>query len=268
MMKKVESTNIYKLFSQCAGAIRKAKLIHRESRADKEFHFQNWVQDRLKATKLHYEVGGRNSYPDFRLVKYTEGFEVKGLAYPGREINYDCNSQPPTGSHNGRVIYYIFGRYPADPDDDSYPVLDLVICHGDFLNADHKYVHKNKSIKGFGTYGDIMIRDRKMYVAPTPFGLASGLAHCQTLILPEGFTRSKEYKQVGKLIRQEADRLIVAYRFDLKTNDLIPETIPNAAAGREHVFYAWRLPSGPVETVTMRETSVVTNETERKNRDE
>ena len=48
-------------------------------------------------------------------------------------------------------------------------MLDLVVCRGDFLNADHTYVHKNKSVKGFGSYGDIMIRDRKMYVAPTPF---------------------------------------------------------------------------------------------------
>jgi len=55
----------------------------------------------------------------------------------------------------------LFGRYPADPADDDYPVIDFVLCHGDFLNADHTYVHKNKSIKGFGTYGDIMIRDRK-----------------------------------------------------------------------------------------------------------
>jgi aminoglycoside phosphotransferase len=48
-----------------------------------------------------------------------------------------------------------------------YPIIDLVICHGDFLNADHNYIHENKSVKGFGSYGDIMIRDRKMYVAPT-----------------------------------------------------------------------------------------------------
>jgi hypothetical protein len=40
--------------------------------------------------------------------------------------------------------------------------VDLVLCRGDFLNADHNYVHKNKSIRGFGSYGDIMIRDRKM----------------------------------------------------------------------------------------------------------
>jgi hypothetical protein len=96
-------------------------------------------------------------------VRQTE----RGLAYPGREVNYDSNSQVPSGSHNGRTIFYVFGRYPAEPDGDSFPVLDLVICHGDFLNADHEYAHKNKNVKGFGSYGDIMIRDRKMYVAPS-----------------------------------------------------------------------------------------------------
>ena len=29
---------------------------------------------------LDFEQGGRNSYPDFRLVKFTEGYELKGLA--------------------------------------------------------------------------------------------------------------------------------------------------------------------------------------------
>ena len=65
---------------------------------------------------------------------------VKGLAYPGRELNYDCNSQAPSGEHNGRIIYYVFGRYPVEPDGTRYPVLDLVVCHGDFLNAHHDYV--------------------------------------------------------------------------------------------------------------------------------
>ena len=167
------------IFAECVDAIRANRLITRESRHDKEFHFQNWFKARLGKTKLNFEVGGRNTYPDFRLVASTDGFEVKGLAYPGREANYDCNSQVPSGSHNGRAIFCIFVRYPAEPDGDSYPVLDLVVCHGDFLNADHDYVHKNKSVKGFGSYDDIMIRDRKMYVAPTPFGLTNGTAHNQ-----------------------------------------------------------------------------------------
>lgn len=143
-----DGSTVLSVFKRCVQAITRNVFIDRESRQDKEFHFQNWVQARLTDTGFNFERGGRNSYPDFRMVKFTEGYEVKGLAYPGRELNYDCNSQPPTGCHNGRTIFYIFGRYPAIPDGNSYPVLDLVICHGDFLNADHEYVHKNKSVKG------------------------------------------------------------------------------------------------------------------------
>src|ERR1700680_3855874 len=90
------------IFVRCADAIRVNKMISRESRQDKEFHFQNWFKARLCETKLNFEVGGRNTYPDFRLVASTDGFEVKGLAYPGREANYDSNSQVPSGNHNGR----------------------------------------------------------------------------------------------------------------------------------------------------------------------
>src|SRR5947207_2238840 len=198
----------YDVFVRCVTAIRDQKLIRRESEHDKEFHFQNWFKDRLTETKLHFEVGGRNTYPDFRLVASTDGFEVKGLAYPGREANYDCNSQVPSGSHNGRTIFYVFGRYPAEPDGDTYPVLDFVLCHGDFLNADHDYVHKNKSVKGFGSYGDIMIRDRKMYVVPTPFRLVDGVAHHRTLILPANAVAKKGYVEVGILTRVEAKELV------------------------------------------------------------
>jgi hypothetical protein len=109
---------------RCVEGIGGRRLITRESRRDKEFHFQNWFKERLVETGLNFEVGGRNSYPDFRLVATTDGFEVKGLAYPRREANYDCNSQAPSGNHNGRTIYYVFGRYPAEPDGDSYPALD------------------------------------------------------------------------------------------------------------------------------------------------
>lgn len=103
-------------------------LVSRLTAKDKEFHFQNWFRDRLAASNFHYEQGGRNSYPDFRLVALTEGYEVKGLAYPGREETYDSNSQVPTGWHNGRDIFYVFGRYPSEPDGNSYPVLDFPVC--------------------------------------------------------------------------------------------------------------------------------------------
>lgn len=240
------------VFTQCVEAIRQGSLIQRVSKKDKEYHLQNWFGARLEEIGVNFEVGGRNKYPDFRMVATTEGYELKGLAYPGRDVNFDSNSQVPAGHHNGRTIYYVFGRYPKEPDGDTYPVIDLVICHGDFLNADHEYVHKNKHIKGFGSYGDIMIRDRKMYVVPTPFHLVDGVAHQQTLILPDGIATSNKYVDIGELRRREAAELIVGYSFDLKTSALLPRKVPNPGAGREHAFRAWRLKGSPADLVSMR----------------
>lgn len=249
-------STVFYVFNSCVNAIRNSEMIRRESRQDKEFHFQNWIRARLQETGFNHEMGGRNTYPDFRMVQVTEGYEVKGLAYPGREMTYDSNSQVPSGYHNGRTIFYIFGRYPRQPDSDTYPVLDLVICHGDFLNADHEYVHQNESVRGFGSYGDIMIRDRKMYVAPTPFGLVAGLAHLQTLILPIETSQPRGFKQVGRLVRIETDRLIAGYSFDLRRNVLTPRMVRNSSAGREHVFGAWRLSDGSDEPVAMRDLTI------------
>jgi hypothetical protein len=240
------------VFKSCVKAIQNGQLIVRESSRDKEFHFQNWFKERLDETEMNFDQGGRNSYPDFTLVKCTDGYELKGLAYPGRDASFDSNSQIPTGFHNGRTIYYVFGRYPKRPDGDSYPVIDLVVCHGDFLNADHEYRHKNKNVKGFGSYGDIMIRDRKMYVVPTPFHLVDGVAHQHTLILPLDERPGPEFLEVGLLKRVETAELIVGYTFNLQTNELIPEKIPNPGAGNQHEFRAWRLKGSNKERVFLR----------------
>lgn len=244
--------SVLTVFRQCFRAIQEKQLIIRASDQDKEFHFQDWFIKRLKETHLSFEQGGRNSYPDFRMVKFTEGYELKGLAYPGRDASFDSNSQAPTGFHNERAIYYVFGRYPQKPDGNKYPVVDFVICHGDFLNADHTYVHENKSIKGFGCYGDILIRDRKMYVVPTPFHLVEGVAHHSTLILPAAVVAARDFIEVGKLSRVEAAKMIVGYRFDLRSNKLVPMTVANPGAGKKHVFRAWRVRGDKKDRVSMR----------------
>lgn len=244
--------SVIPIFARCVEAIRDGILIERESNKDKEFHFQNWFKDRLTETGLNFEQGGRNSYPDFSMVMFTDGYELKGLAYPGRDASFDLNSQVPTGFHNGRNIYYVFGRYPKKPDGNKYPVVDLVICHGDFLNADHEFKHKNRNVKGFGSYGDIMIRDRKMYVVPTPFHIVKGVAHQHTLILPEPIQATEDLIEVGSLERKEATELIVGYSFNLKTNEIVPEHIPNPSAGNKHAFCAWRLKGANAEQVSMR----------------
>lgn len=243
---------VLSIFQQCVEAIRANVLIERESAKDKEFHFQNWFVKQLRKTKLNYEQGGRNTYPDFSIVQQTDGYELKGLAYPGRDANFDSNSQVPTGHHNGRTVYYVFGRYPKTPDGNKYPVIDLVVCHGDFLNADHEYVHKNKNIKAFGSYGDIMIRDRKMYVVPTPFHLVEGTAHNRTLILPADVDAGENLVEVGALTRVEAPEIVVGYSFDLRKNELVPTKVKNPGAGREHKFRAWRLKGDPTDRVSLR----------------
>jgi len=248
------------IFSHCVEAIRNGELIEREGRNDKEFHFQNWFKRRLQSLQLNFDSPGRNTYPDFRLVEFTERYELKGLAYPGREADYDCNSQTPRGEHNGRQVYYVFGRYPVEPDGNRYPVLDLVLCHGSFLNADNTYVHKNKSFRGFGSYGDILVRDRKMYVAPPPFALTDGTAHRRTIILPESEAVDANMTEVGTLVRTEVESVVTAYQFDLKTNELQTTLVPNPNAGTQHIFKAYRLEGDSLDPVTLRDRTRVTAE--------
>ncbi len=244
-------TTCYDVFAECVRAIDSGELIHAISAKDKEFHFQNWFQQRLVNLQIDYDEPGRNTYPDFRLVKYPEGYEIKGLAVPGRDRNYDSNSQIPTGVHHGRTIFYLFGRYPQDRTAKEYPVIDLVLCHGDFLNVDHEYIHKNKSVKGFGSYGDIMIRDRKMYVVPTPFALTTGTIGSKTLIVPEGFPADERFMKIGDLLRVETKEMVIGYSCDLRNNTLTDEKMPNPNAGKEHHFLAYRLRSQIGKPVTM-----------------
>ncbi len=236
-------TSCFDVFIACAQARHDGVLIRRAGAKDKEFHFQNWFQDRLASSGHAADLRGRNSYPDFTMVMEPEGYEVKALAYPGREASYDCNSQVPRGRHGARTIYYVFGRYPAGAEEAEYPVIDLVLCHGDFLNASHDYVHKNRSFRGFGSYGDILVRDRKMYVAPTPFVLARGTAGQATLIVPEDHPVDPRFAVVGWLVRTEASQVVVGYEFDLQTNEISARFAPNPEAGRQHAFVAYRLRS-------------------------
>jgi hypothetical protein len=231
------------VFLRCERGRAQGDLIQQVSVSDKEYHFQNWVKGRLDASSLNYDDPGRNTYPDFRLVDHAEGFEVKGLEWPGREADYDSNSQVPTGIHKGRTVYYVFGRYPKRVSGvNEYPVTDLVICHGSFLNADDSYVHENKSFRGFGSYGDILVRDRKMYVVPTPFALVSGVAGLGTLIVPGDFPiQSDELVAVGDLRRVEVSQIVTSYEFSLSTNRMTTLLAPNPHAGRTHRFIAYRV---------------------------
>lgn len=227
--------SVLDVFAECNKAVVGGVPIKRANRSDKEFHFQNWFVQTLTGLSLNYDLPRRNTYPDFRLVASAVGFELKGLEFPGRWADFDCNSQVCTGFHNGRSIYYVFGRYPKSREK-TYPVLDLVICQGNFLNARHDYIHENKSFRGFGSYGDILVRDRKMYVAPTPFGLLDGVDRQVTLILLANEHIDDRFRRVGDIERIETQKLVTKYTFDMKTNNLTTSVEDNPTAGTVHRF--------------------------------
>jgi hypothetical protein len=85
-----------------------------------------------------------------------------------------------------------------------------------------------------------MIRDRKMYVAPTPFALTQGTEGHITLILPIHYPDDNRLVNRGVLTRIECGELVVGYRFDLQTNQLSAEKITNPGADTKHKFVVYR----------------------------
>jgi hypothetical protein len=211
------------------------------SASDKEYGFQDWVRDRLIATGLGFQESGRNGYPDLKLTDTLDGFEVKSLAHPGRIETMDTNSRPPGGFHDGREIYYVFGRYIRDPVNSlTGKVRDLVLYHGDLVDPSRDYEHKNRSFKTFGRYGDIMIRDRKMYVPKTAQGILSGLDDEFTLVLPASTGELPGLSIINTIVRREVRELVLRYEFHFASNSLTTETTPNPTADREHIFNVYR----------------------------
>lgn len=94
-----------------------------------------------------------------------------------------------------------------------------------------------------------------MYVAPTPFALADGTAHHRTLILPADMPVDDDLVEVSSLTRHEVERMVAAYNFDLRTNELKTTLVPNPNAGTEHFFKAYRLRGDPIAPLTLRERS-------------
>ena len=90
-----------------------------------------------------------------------------------------------------------------------------------------------------------------MYVAPTPFALTDGTTGLMTLIVPEHLDAPAGFRDVGRLSRTEAAKLVVAYQFDLRSNELRVERAPNPHAGVEHRFVAYRLAAHSQKSVGM-----------------
>ena len=83
------------------------------------------------------------------------------------------------------------------------------------------------------------------------YWLTEGTTGLMTLILPENFGTDDRYQVVGNLTRVEAETLVVGYNFDLHTNELNAERVPNPNAGTQHRFVAYRLKGQANKPVSM-----------------
>jgi hypothetical protein len=59
------------------------------------------------------------------------------------------------------------------------------------------------------------------------------------------------FQFVGSLRRTEAESLVIGYSFDLRTNEIIAQKIPNPRAGTHHEFRAYRASTEAPVPVTM-----------------
>ncbi|MCG7335270.1 hypothetical protein MHZ95_08275 [Sporosarcina sp. ACRSM] len=118
---------------------------------------------------------GANDHPD--CVINNVGFELKSLRTKG-QIQF--NSTIPCGAfkHNDLQgeCYYVVARYKTDR---TYGYLtDYSIVDGDFFNDDRDcaFAHANTQETGFGSYGDGVVRHRKMYQFPSPHRTIEGVS--------------------------------------------------------------------------------------------
>ncbi len=93
-------TTAWDVFATCERAVLAGVPTHRTA-DDKEFHFQRWVEQRIREAGYEVPTSGRNTYPDFPVTGFTESYEVKGITVGSRENDFDCNSALPSGLHGG-----------------------------------------------------------------------------------------------------------------------------------------------------------------------
>jgi len=236
-------THAFQLFDHMARLRRNTAMIPR-SRNDKEYFAQDWFAERLDELAMTYVQGGRNSYPDFVIGQAagSEGYEIKSLRFangrPARK-DIDFNSTIPSGHKDGRPVFLVFFLYEGTGDNPR-SVHTLSVAHADLINSDHAVAddHVNVAIKGFGSFGDGFIRNRKMYVFPHPISVdPSGLGRAR-LIVPEGWgTPADGLKQVGTIERRKTARVLEGYRISLygRTEPEIHRS-PNPEAGQTQRF--------------------------------
>lgn len=242
---KIDS-RCFDVFAALLHAVDVGIMIHRSDAADKEFPLQNFCKAAFDAdASLMIQQNSRNGFPDFLMEFCPEAYEIKGLEFPGRNATFDANSDMPQAISDGRELFYVFGRYSSKDSSGNalvdFPLYDLVICPGSLFSI-VGCNYENSSLKDYGSYGDMMIRNRQMFVPPTPWKIVEGLEGKMSLIVPEdhaleeGDPHYEEFVKISEVNRVETKELVSSYNVDLINNTITENHVPNPTAGKKHKF--------------------------------
>jgi len=251
--------DVLSLFSGLADAHAGDVVATARSKDDKEYFIQDWVAERASAAGLGVVQSGRNAYPDFWLTgRTTFGNEVKSLARkangePAR-ADMDFNSTVPRPTIDGNSCVITFAVYEKSADLERR-VTTVCLTDVALLNADDSLVHRNYSIAGFGSYGDGLVRNRRMYRFTTPVrigrdfgtqengGRSIEIMDKATLILREGLLAARDAHaqglvRIGTITRTWAARRLKAYTVTLDAEAPVAEQA-EAAATEDLAFEVW-----------------------------
>ena len=174
----------------------------------------------------------QNEHPDIIIVWGNKvlGIECKSLAtttvkfqnlriLPCRK-DLDYNSSVPCGYHYCKTkmrglnktkirTFYAFVLYDRDDNDKA---LSLMLVDGNYINNDYELHlgHKNTKETGFGSYGDGLIRHRKMYIFPHPL-TDTGFRGKTILISPAKLSSRKLVQKLIKVDKKHKKHEFFAY---------------------------------------------------------
>lgn len=241
------------VFKRTAEAIESGRPSASRGLGTKGPRFRDWFGERLDEAGQAYLRPGRGRSSDFQVVDSGDRYYSKGLPHPGRGPMYHAHDANERALPDGHNIYYVVGRYRAGTEGSQFRVLDLIMCHREFLEPIRR-VSADSVIGGYGSYGDIKVRVQWEQPLPNPFRLLQGAANQATLILPDHYDPGPSLVQVGVLIRREPRDIVIAIVENFVAGTVTAGTAPNPTAGQEHTFRAWRLKGSSTDPVFLTES--------------
>lgn len=238
------------LFDALADAHARQNGIDARSSSDKEFAAQDWAVANAARAGLDVTELGRHAPVDLHVGAPARiGVQVKGLTLARGRVRdtLDYSSTFPSPHHDDipTVLAYLQLHPRLRPGGTvrthTVCVADMALVQGDDITT------QNRSVAGAGSYGDVNVRCRLMYIGAQPVALAArhgiDIDGIPSLILEQGdltvgaaFERG--LRRAGTITRPGVSRRLVSMTVFLDGSDPQP-VFERTIAGPARTFDVW-----------------------------